>query len=89
VTDVAPDLAEAMTTNPNLKVFSANGYFDFATPFFATVYTLQHMNLAPPIQRNISYGFYQSGHMVYVHPAALAAFKRDLAAWYDSVLRSR
>src|SRR5262249_37483968 len=35
VTDVAPDLAEAMTTNPNLKIFSANGYFDFATPYFA------------------------------------------------------
>ena len=29
--DVAPDLAQAMAYNPNLKVFSANGYYDFAT----------------------------------------------------------
>ena len=36
VVNVTPDLAQTMTYNPSLKVFSANGYFDFATPFFAT-----------------------------------------------------
>ena len=34
-----------MTQNPQLHVFSANGYYDFATPFFATQYTLHHLNL--------------------------------------------
>lgn len=84
--NVAPDLAEAMTTNPHLHVFSANGYYDFATPFFATQYTLDHLNLAPPLQKNITYGFYESGHMVYIHEPALAKFKADLARWYDAVL---
>ena len=41
--DVAVDLADAMRKNPKLKVFSANGYFDLATPFFATEYDLCHM----------------------------------------------
>ena len=58
----------AMTFNPGLHVFSANGYYDLATPFYATVYTLNHLNLAPPLQNNITYGFYESGHMVYLHP---------------------
>ena len=89
VTNVAPDLSEAMTTNPNLKVFSANGYYDLATPYFATVYTLNHLNLAPSIQRNITYGFYESGHMIYLHPASLIALKNDLDRWYDTVLGSR
>ncbi len=31
--DVAGDLAAAIRKNPHLKVFSANGYFDLATPF--------------------------------------------------------
>jgi carboxypeptidase C (cathepsin A) len=53
-----------MTYNPRLKVFSGNGYYDFATPFFATVYTLNHLYLSPSLQRNITYGFYQCGHMV-------------------------
>jgi carboxypeptidase C (cathepsin A) len=87
--NVAPDLAQAMTYNPRLKVFSANGYFDFATPFFETVYVLEHMYLAPALRRNITYGFYQSGHMVYLHPAALAAFHADLERWYAWTLGSR
>lgn len=86
ILNVAPDLAQAMTYNPNLKVFSANGYFDFATPFFATVYALNHLYLAPAIQRNITYGFYVSGHMVYLHPSALAQFHADLERWYAGVL---
>jgi carboxypeptidase C (cathepsin A) len=85
----APDLAQTMTYNPQLKVFSANGYFDFATPFFATVYTLNHMYLAPALQKNITYGFYESGHMVYLHPQALAAFRNDLERWYASTLGGR
>jgi carboxypeptidase C (cathepsin A) len=85
-TNTAQDLAKAMTFNPGLHVFSANGYYDFATPFFATVYTLNHMNLAPQLQSNISYGFYESGHMVYLHPAALSQFHDDLERWYGQVL---
>ncbi|HZZ00870.1 MAG TPA: hypothetical protein VFE36_15000 [Candidatus Baltobacteraceae bacterium] len=87
--NVAPDLAQTMTYNPNMKVFSANGYFDFATPFFETVYVLNHLYLAPALQRNITYGFYESGHMVYLHPSALNAFHADLERWYASVLGNR
>jgi carboxypeptidase C (cathepsin A) len=83
-TNVAPDLADVMTENPKLRVFSANGYFDFATPFFATEYTLDHLNIAPELQGNITYGFYQTGHMIYLNPTALAQYKADLARWYDA-----
>jgi carboxypeptidase C (cathepsin A) len=88
-TNVAPDLAEAMTTNPHLYVFSGNGYYDFATPYFATVYTLNHLGLAPELQNHITYGFYQSGHMVYLNPKALAEFKSDLSRWYDKAASGR
>ncbi|MBV8491648.1 MAG: peptidase S10 [Candidatus Eremiobacteraeota bacterium] len=87
--NVAPDLAQTMTFNPDLKVFSANGYYDFATPFFETVYALNHLYLAPALQKNITYGFYQSGHMVYLHPDALAQFHGDLERWYRATLAHR
>jgi carboxypeptidase C (cathepsin A) len=87
--NVTPDLAAAMTTNPHLRVFSGNGYFDFATPFFATQYTLDHLGLAPALQNNITFGFYPSGHMVYLNPQALVLFKADLAKWYDSALATK
>ena len=84
--NVAPDLAQAMAYNPNLKVFSANGYYDFATPFFATFYALNHLNLAPSVRRNITFGFYESGHMVYLDPTALKHFHDDLERWYAGAL---
>jgi carboxypeptidase C (cathepsin A) len=84
--DVAEDLRDAMSKNPQLKVFSANGYFDFATPFFETEYTLDHMGLDSSLVKNITYGYYQSGHMIYMHTPALAELRHDLAAFYDATL---
>ncbi|MGH8402822.1 MAG: S10 family peptidase, partial [Gammaproteobacteria bacterium] len=82
--DVEENLRQAMTENPHLKVFSANGYFDFATPFFETEYDLDHMGLDPSLMKNISYGYYQSGHMIYLHVPALAKYKADLANFYNA-----
>jgi carboxypeptidase C (cathepsin A) len=85
--NVAPDLAKTMAQNPGLHVFSANGQFDFATPYYTTVYTLSHLNLPPALQGHITYGFYESGHMVYLNPEARARFKADLSRWYDAATR--
>ncbi|MGA8575170.1 MAG: hypothetical protein WB609_05690 [Candidatus Cybelea sp.] len=86
--NTAQDLASAMAYNPNLRVFSGNGYYDFATPFWATVYTVNHLTLPPDLQKNITYGFYESGHMVYLHTPALAAFHDDLERWYAQTLQA-
>lgn len=83
IADLMPDLADAMSQNPDLKVFSANGYYDMATPFFGTDYLLAHLPINPSLQKNIRYGYYESGHMVYLHVPALALFKNDLASFYD------
>ncbi|HVA34114.1 MAG TPA: peptidase S1, partial [Candidatus Baltobacteraceae bacterium] len=85
--NVMPDLANAMKYDPDLKISLNGGYYDLATPFYATVYTLDHLNLPPQLRSNVTYGFYDSGHMVYLHPAALAAFHDDLERWYGEVLR--
>jgi len=87
--NVAPDLARAITTNTHLYVFSAGGYYDLATPFFGTEYTLNHLGLAPALQKHITHGYYEAGHMVYLNPQSLAAFKADLARWYDRAMSDR
>jgi carboxypeptidase C (cathepsin A) len=81
--DVAEDLRIAMTEDPHLQVFSANGYYDFATPFLETEYTLDHMGLDDSLQKNLHYGYYESGHMIYMHVPALRQLKADLAKFYD------
>ncbi|MEO9004648.1 MAG: hypothetical protein ABI288_07915, partial [Ginsengibacter sp.] len=52
VPNTLPDLQEVMTQNPYLHVFSGNGYYDLATPFFKTEYELNHLNLAPELQKH-------------------------------------
>jgi carboxypeptidase C (cathepsin A) len=81
--DVGVDLAAAMRRNPHLKVFSANGYYDLATPFYATEFDLGHLGLDPEIRKNIEFGFYPSGHMIYLDVDALKQVKADLARFYD------
>lgn len=83
-TYVAGDLAAAMRENPHLEVFSANGYYDLATPFYATEYDLAHMQLEPALRRNLVFGFYPSGHMIYFDMDSLERMKADLAKFYDS-----
>jgi carboxypeptidase C (cathepsin A) len=82
---VAADLASAIRKNPHLKVFSANGYFDLATPFFATEYDLSHMDLDPSLRGNVQFGYYPSGHMIYLNVDALHQLKDDLAAFITTV----
>jgi carboxypeptidase C (cathepsin A) len=81
--NVAADLASAIRKNPHLRVFSANGYFDLATPFFATEYDLSHMDLDPSLRGNVQFGYYPSGHMIYLNVDALHKLKDDLAGFID------
>lgn len=82
--NVAETLRAAMAQNPFLKVFVANGYYDLATPYFATRYTFHHLGLDPGLQENVSMGYYEAGHMMYIHRPSLERLKKDLAQFIRS-----
>jgi carboxypeptidase C (cathepsin A) len=85
--DTALDLADTMRKNPRLKVLSANGWFDLATPFFGTEYDVAHMMLAPELSRNVTFTYYPAGHMVYLNVEALKEMRHDLAGFYAAAAR--
>ena len=76
--DVAEPLRAAMTQNPYLRVFVANGYYDLATPFFATEYTFDHLGLDPSLAGNVEMAYYEAGHMMYIHLPSLEKQRQDL-----------
>ena len=86
---VAGDLADAMRKDPHLKVFSVNGLFDLATPFFITEFDLSHMELDPKLRQNIEFAYYPSGHMIYLNVDALKQLKVDLAEFYTRATPAR
>ncbi len=79
--NVMPDLAFAMKSNPRMRVMVAGGYFDLATPFLEGKYEMHHLPMPEKLQANISYKYYQSGHMVYVNVDVLRQFHDDVAAF--------
>ncbi len=79
--NVAPDLAEAMKTNPRLKVMVNGGYYDLATPFFAAQYEDKHLPIPKSLAPNIEFDWYESGHMVYVRDESLKQLHDRVAAF--------
>lgn len=79
--NVTPYLARAMRENSGLRTFVAQGYYDFATPFFAAEYSLSRTGV--PADR-VHFEYYGSGHMMYVRDADLNKLSNDVRAFIQS-----
>ena len=86
--DVSETLRSAMTQNQALKVIIANGYYDFATPYFGTEYTVNHLSLAPFLRNHMRLTYYPAGHMMYVHAPSLQQLRDDLIAFLHDALQT-
>jgi carboxypeptidase C (cathepsin A) len=81
--NVDTDLAQAMITNPRLLVQVENGYYDLATPFFATEHTMEHLGLPEALQKNIKEDYYTAGHMMYLHDQDRVSLHNQIASFID------
>jgi carboxypeptidase C (cathepsin A) len=79
--NVAEILRRALAENENLQVFCCNGYYDGATPFFGTEYTFAQMGLNSEFKGRVKMGYYEAGHMMYIHKPSIIKFKNDLAVF--------
>ena len=65
--------------NPHMKLFVGMGYYDFACPFYPMEWTIAHLKVSDEIRKNnISTGYYEAGHMVYIDAGAAAQYHADL-----------
>ncbi|MDQ7019362.1 MAG: peptidase S10 [Robiginitomaculum sp.] len=79
--NVAPWIGEAMRENSDYRVFVASGFYDFATPFFATDLTMNRNGI--DVTR-VTTHYYQAGHMMYVDDSSLRAVTRDMRAFLQA-----
>ena len=78
MTNVAPELAEAIRRNPELEILLVNGIYDLATPYFAAVWTMDQLGLPPHLRDNIQREDFLAGHMMYVDQALLGQWRSSL-----------
>ena len=77
--NVGETLADSITRNPFLRVHVSSGLYDLATPWAAVHYTLDHLQVDPDLEKNISLDTYTAGHMMYLNLPDLKKQKADLA----------
>ncbi len=85
--DTAQALKDAFDKNPFMKLFVGSGYFDLATPYFGTQYTLNHMGLDADQHKRISLGYYGAGHMMYIQDQSLGELKKDVGNFMGAALK--
>ena len=78
VEDVGICLGKALRENSGMRIFVGQGYYDFATPFFAAEYALTRTGIP---QDRVEYQYYHAGHMMYVRDEDRAKLSRDVRAF--------
>jgi carboxypeptidase C (cathepsin A) len=73
--NVTPFIAKGMRQNKDFRVFVANGYYDLATPFFASEHSMNHHGI--DLDR-VTMKYYEAGHMMYIHQPSLEALVKDI-----------
>jgi carboxypeptidase C (cathepsin A) len=68
-------LSTAQRQNPSFRIFIANGYYDLATPFFASEYSFSRNGFD---QSRIEMKYYEAGHMMYIHHPSLQKLANDM-----------
>jgi carboxypeptidase C (cathepsin A) len=76
---VRDKLAAAMRTNPHMRVHLDCGYYDLATPYYAAEHSMAHLEIPAELAANISYSYYEAGHMMYLHEPSRLAQSQELA----------
>lgn len=77
--NLAPHFAIAQQRNKDFRIFIANGYYDAATPFFATEHSFNNHGMDPS---RVEMKYYEAGHMMYIHHPSLEQLAKDLRAFY-------
>ncbi|MDG1810554.1 MAG: carboxypeptidase, partial [Polaribacter sp.] len=75
------ELRKAMATNPYLNVLFQAGYYDGATTYFNSKYTMWQLDPSGKLKDRMSFKGYRSGHMMYLRKPDLKAANDDIRSF--------
>lgn len=81
-----PDMAEALSKDPNVKILIMNGYYDLATVFHGVEHSISHLELPKSALDRIIMTYYEAGHMMYTHLPSAKLFREDLKNFIEETL---
>ena len=73
-------LEAALLAHPGTKVLIANGRYDLVTPYLASRWLIDQLNIPEATRKAITLKVYEGGHMMYMRPDSRAALANDAAA---------
>lgn len=85
--NVGEGLRDVMSKNPALHVYIACGYYDLATPYYATTYTINHLGLDPTLKENVQMSYYEGGHMMYLNEQSLMKLKKEISQFIRNSIK--
>jgi carboxypeptidase C (cathepsin A) len=84
--EVSETLRDTMAKNPGMKVYVASGYYDLATPYFATEHTFAHLGIEDELRDSIEVSYFEAGHMMYVHRPSIEKLGPELRNFVERSL---
>ncbi len=83
----AESLRSALTQQGHMKLLVLCGYYDVATPYNGIEHTISHMGLEPAIRKNVSFTYYEAGHMMYIERKSREKLHKDVAAFINGAAK--
>jgi carboxypeptidase C (cathepsin A) len=78
--DVTAELAQGTKDSDHLRIFSAGGYHDLTTSYFATSYMLRHSGIDAA---RLTIKDYPGGHMMYLYQPSLEKLSNDIVEFIN------
>lgn len=76
------DLATALAHTPKLRLLVVHGRTDLVTPYMASRWLLDRLDLPETVRERIRFEVLDGGHMMYFHPSQRSALTRLAAEFY-------
>jgi carboxypeptidase C (cathepsin A) len=77
-------LETALLEHPAMKVLIVNGRYDLVTPYLASRWLVDQLDIPASIRDGIQLRVYDGGHMVYMRPQSRLQLARDAAELYGA-----